>query len=196
MLAVVDDGKQPQKLTLRKLLELFIEFRFDTVRKRSAFRLRKLQNRAHIVEGMLKALKQIDAIIECVRSSNDNQQIKSILTSDKFGFTATQCDSILALKLGRLTSLEETKMNLEQAQLLKDIEYYNEVMSDRGKVFEIIKLELDELKGKYGVPRKSKILDDEGGILSDQDLVTNDRFVDSFILCIYIIIIFIDYVDQ
>ena len=181
ILAIVDEGKQPQRLNLRKLLDLFIKFRLITIRKRTNYQLKKMESRLHIVQGMLLALTQIDKIIAVVRTGKIISEVKSILMSESFGFSSIQADSILGLRLSRLTSLEEEKLNIENTDLLKQIKSFNSILSDDQLLLDIIKKESLELKLKHGKPRLTQILSEDGGILSKEDLIPNDKSVNSII---------------
>lgn len=177
MLALVDEGKQPMRLSLRNCLELFIQFRFDTLRRRTAFNLKKLESRDHIVQGLLIALEHIDQIIDIMRSSSDpadgKRKISEISTFDLSG---DQIDAILGLTLGRLTGLEKDKLQKEHETLTTNIESNRQIMNDDKLVFDIIRKETSELKNNHATPRKSEIIAAEAE-LSDQDLLANERSV-------------------
>lgn len=125
--------------------------------------------------GMLIALARIDEIVEVVRRTSETSIVKEILTSDKFGFSTLQCDAILSMKLGRLTTLEENILKNEQTKLIDDMSVCKNVLEQDYMVFDVIKSETKALKQKYGKPRQSEIMHDDGGILSEQDLIENDR---------------------
>ena len=176
MLALVDSGKQPMRLSLRNALELFIQFRFDTIRKRTAFTLRKLENRDHIVQGLLVALKNIDPIIELVRKSKDTAEARGQLMSDDYSLSEDQAEAILALRLSRLTGLEEKKLEEEHETLTKGIAELKEMMLKDTKIFDVITNETTKIKEKHGRPRQSEIVAADAN-LSDQDLLANDPSV-------------------
>lgn len=181
MLALVDEGKQPQRITLRQALDLFIDFRFKTLRRRTDFQLKKVVARDHIVQGLLIALSHIDEIIELIRTNKDHKEIllKAVnpeSPSQGFGLSEEQVEAILGLRLGRLTSMEESKLKEEHNLLTAQIDSLTKVMNDDSLVFEIMKNETMELKEKYGVPRKSSIWGAEAP-LSDMDLLANERSV-------------------
>lgn len=176
MLALVDDGKQPMRLSLRNSLEIFIQFRFETIRKRTKFILRKLVARDHIVEGLLVALENIDAIIELVRKSKDTAAARDQLMDTQYSLSQEQADAILALRLSRLTGLEEKKLEEEHKTLTKDIAEFKDMMDNDAKIFTVMTEETQALKDKHGRPRRSEIVAADSN-LSDMDLLANDRSV-------------------
>ena len=176
MVVLVDNGKQPQRVTLREALDIFIGYRFTTLRRRATFQLNKVRSRLHIVEGLVVALKRIDDIIALLKSSKDQTAARLSLTSDAYGLSAEQAEAILSLRLGRLTALEEQKMAEERAELARDIAHLETFMRDDHAVYEQLKKETLELKKQYATPRKTQIMTDDSS-LSVEDLVANDRSV-------------------
>lgn len=176
MLALVDEGKQPMRLDLKGALEIFIQFRFKTLRRRTSFQLGKLKSRDHIVQGLIVALARVDEIIDLLRKSKDTASAREVLTGDSYKFSAEQAESILGLRLSRLTAMEEGKLKDEHEALTKDIAGLEELMAQDSKVNEIIRRETKEIKDKHGKPRQSELLGEEGN-LTDQDLLANDRSV-------------------
>lgn len=176
MLALVDDGTQPKRVTLRDLLNIFIDFRFKTVRRRTAHQLKKVQSRDHIVQGLIMALSKIDKIIKVIRDSEDVIAAKVLLISEEFGFSVEQAESVLGLTLRRLTSMEGSKLNSEHDDLVKQIDVLSNVMNSETEVFNIIVNESLEIKKKHAVPRRTAILGEQLE-LCDQDLLANDRSV-------------------
>ena len=176
MLALVDEGKQPQRLNLRGALNIFIKFRFKTLRRRTKHKLEKLKARDHIVQGLIAALKRVDDIIALLRKCKDTASARAVLVGTEYGFSAEQAESILGLRLSRLTAMEEGKLSDEHETLSRDILVLEELMHQDDKVNEMIKQETLDIKNKFGQPRRSEILDAEG-VLSDQDLLANDRSV-------------------
>lgn len=177
MLALVDEGKQPQRITLRQGLDIFIDYRFHTLRRRTTFQLKKLKARNHIVEGMIKAMSRMDDIINLLRKTKETtDKVKSILTSASFDLSVEQADAILNMQLRRLTALEEDKLKEENADLTMQINTLGNIMEDDKKVFDIMRTETLALKEKHAIPRRSIVWDEEGS-LSDEDLLANDRSV-------------------
>lgn len=176
MLALVDNGTQPQRISLLRSLEIFVQFRFDTIRRRSKFRLTKVENRDHIVVGLISALERIDDVIDLLRTSKDTAQARAGLMSSKYNLTEVQAEAILGLRLGRLTSMEVKKLKEEHKDLTQQIKQLKAIMEDDAQVRDIIISETLEIKAKHAVPRRSIIWTDEGP-LSDEDLLANDRSV-------------------
>lgn len=174
MLALVDEGKQPMRITLRSALQHFIDFRFKTLRRRTDFQLKKLKARAHLVEGLLIALTRMDEIFALLRGSKDSNYAKASLQSAPYNLSEEQADAILALRLTRLTAMEDTKLKAEESELKASIASLDKVMSDDAEVFRIMVNETLALKATYGIPRRAIIWNEEAA-LSDQDLVANDR---------------------
>ncbi len=175
MLALVDN--RPAVLSLPKMLLHFINHRKEVIRRRTLFDLEKAEKRAHILEGLLKALDHIDEIISIIRSSRtvDEAQGRLMIT---FDFTQVQAKAILDMKLQKLTGLERDKLQAEYEELLKDIEYYKEVLSNPKMVIEIIKEELLEIKRKYGDQRRTKIIEDTSSLeFTIEDLIENKEMV-------------------
>ena len=173
MLALVKG--EPVLLTLRKMLEVFLDFRVETIERRTRYLLRKAQERDHILLGLLIALDNLDAIIALIRSAADTATARSQLM-DQFGLTDTQADAILQMQLRRLTALEADKIRLEHEDLLAKITDYNDILARKERVFGLITDELGVIRSRYDSPRRTEILDVEGG-LEDIDLIANERSV-------------------
>lgn len=178
-LAIVNDGSTPGRFTLRSALEQFLAFRFETVRRRTAHQLEAAAGRAHVVEGLLVAIRAIDDVIEVIRAEPDRASARSALMKLKpTPLSQNQSEAVLGLQLGRLTSLDESNLANEQATLSKDIAYLKDLLENEKSVYSVIKAELLQLGASYGVPRRSEIDDDSGdGALNEQDLITNARSV-------------------
>ena len=166
---------EPVLLTLRKMLEVFLDFRVETIERRTRYLLRKAQERDHILLGLLIALDNLDAIIALIRSAADTATARSQLM-DQFGLTDTQADAILQMQLRRLTALEADKIRLEHEDLLAKITDYNDILARKERVFGLITDELGVIRSRYDSPRRTEILDVEGG-LEDIDLIANERSV-------------------
>lgn len=136
MLALVDN--QPKVLTLMDMLNLYIEHQKEVIVRRTKYDLKKAEERAHILEGLKKALDHIDEIISIIRSSRTVNEAKERLIS-RFQFTEVQAQAILDMRLQRLTGLERQKIEEELAELIKMIEYYKNVLASDAMVKEIIK---------------------------------------------------------
>ena len=174
MLAL-DARNQPKMFNLKEALQAFIVHRKDIVTKRCLFDLKKAEARAHILEGLQKALDQIDEIVATIRASKETASAR-IALMDKFSFSERQAQAILDMKLARLTNLEKQKIVDELKDLREKIAWLREVLADSGKIFGIIKDELSEIKNKYGNPRRTQIsIDDEE--IDDEDLIAQEAMV-------------------
>ncbi len=173
MLALVNG--EPVILSLRKMLQVFLDFRVETIEKRTKYLLKKAESRDHILLGLLLALDQLDEIISLIRSASDSATAKSKL-QELHGLTDIQSDAILQMQLRRLTALEADKIRLEHEDLVRKIIDLKDILNKKERVFEITKIELNEIKEKYNTPRRTKILDLGGG-LEDIDLIANERSV-------------------
>eukprot|EP01041_Mallomonas_annulata_P001538 gene1538-2966_t len=176
LIALVDEGKQPQRIALKQALHIFITFRFETLRRRAAFQLEKVSSRLHIVEGLIRAISRLDAVIDVVRSAKDQSDARQKLCSDGFGLTVLQADAVLGLRLGRLTALEDTKLREEESTLRMSQAALQSLMTNDAEVFSLMRKETLELKQRHATPRRSEIVFDKGD-LSEEDLVPNDRSV-------------------
>lgn len=160
-LALVDG--EPKTLTLKELMYYYLEHQKEIVTRRTIFDLKKAEARAHIVEGLLKALDYIDEIIKLIRASKDDAEARSGLMS-RFEFTEIQANAILSMQLRRLTGLEKDKLTAEYEDLIKRINRFNEILSSERILLGIIKDELNEIKEKYGDERRTDIVLNEGEI--------------------------------
>ncbi|HEY9769573.1 MAG TPA: DNA topoisomerase (ATP-hydrolyzing) [Coleofasciculaceae cyanobacterium] len=155
MLALVDN--KPLQLPLRNILEEFLKFREDTLRRQYSHELEQANQRLHLVEGLLLALNQIDAVIEILRHAPDGTTAKLRL-QDELDFSPTQGDSILAMPMRRLTGLEKQKLETESTDLQERIAELNKVLGDRQELMKSLKKELRSLKRKFGDERRTRII--------------------------------------
>ncbi len=175
---------RPETLPLKRMLEEFRDHRVTVIRRRTRFRLAKAEARAHIVEGLLRALDLIDQIIHTIRSSKDRDEAKSRLVAGIAGgdgvepatFSELQADAILDMRLARLTGLERDKLQAEFDELAAKIAEYRAILADREKVFELIRGEMAEMIAKYGTPRRTLITDDPSEVRME-DLIADDPVV-------------------
>ena len=174
MLAL-DARNQPKMFNLKEALQAFIVHRKDIVTKRCLFELKKAEARAHILEGLHKALDQIDEIVATIKASKETAAARIALI-DKFDFSERQAQAILDMKLSRLTGLEKQKIVEELKELKEKIDWLRSVLADSSKIFGIIKEELTEIKAKYGNPRRTKLSMDEEEI-DDEDLISDEKMV-------------------
>src|SRR6185312_14396166 len=147
---------RPRTLNLKDLISEFISFRHEVVVRRTEYELREAQKRAHILEGYLIALDHLDEVIALIRNSADPDTAKAGLIT-QFSMSEIQAKAVLELRLQRLTGMERDKIREEHAELMKQIAYYNEILSDELLRFRIIKDELLDVQKKYGDARKSEI---------------------------------------
>ncbi len=166
---------EPTTLSLRKMLDVFLDFRVETIRRRTAFLLKKAEERDHIVKGLLLALGVMDEIINLIRSAKDTVSAREKLQTDH-ELSATQAEAILQMQLRRLTALEADKIKGEHDELTRKINSYNQILNSQERIFEIILEELNKIDERFSSPRKTEILDLGGG-LDDIDLIANDRSV-------------------
>jgi len=170
MLALVDG--QPRVLTLKQMIEHFIDFRVTVIMRRTRFELDKAEKRAHILEGYKKAIANIDKVIKIIRTSKSPELAKEGLVK-ALKLTEIQAKAILELQLQRLTQLERLKIDEEYLELIKKIEYYKSVLKSRRKVLDIIKEETLEILKKYGDERRTQIVAAEGDI-DIEDLIAQE----------------------
>ena len=166
---------RPQTLSLKDLIANFVEFRHEVVVRRTKFELDKAQKRAHILEGLLKAIDVIDEIIKIIRHSESVDAAKASLM-ERFGFTDVQAGAIVEMRLRQLTGLEREKLQAEYDDLEKFIARCNEILGSTEKQMEVIKTETQALKAKYGDPRRTEIVPDEGEF-NPEDFYANENVV-------------------
>ena len=165
----------PKCLSLREMLQHYIDHQVDVVTRRTRYDLKKAQARAHILEGYLMALDHIDEVISIIRSSQTDKEAAARLT-ERFGLTDKQTTAILEMRLRRLTGLEREKIQSELEELREKIAYYNRVLSDPQLVRDIIKEELQEIKKKFDTPRRTQ-LSDAAKDLDVEDLIAEESMV-------------------
>lgn len=173
MLAIVNGV--PKILTLKQMLEHYIDFQVDVVRRRTEFDLRKAEERAHILEGLKTALDNIDEVIEILRSSKSIPEGKSRL-SERFGLDDIQTQAIVQMPLGRLTGLERGKIEDELNNLFAKIAEFKDILSSHDRLLEIVKTEILEIKRKFGDERKTEILAVSGEV-DIEDLIPKEECV-------------------
>jgi DNA gyrase subunit A len=184
MLALID-GIQPRVLGLQDILIEHIKHRQSVVRRRTDYELRKAQERAHILQGLKIALDHIDAVIAVIRSSQTPEDAQVSLIS-KFKLSEIQAKAILEMQLRRLAGLERQKIEDELAELLKIIGNLESILADEKKILAIIRGEMLELKEKYGDERRTLVVPNELGKMSDEDLVPDEQVVVTLTVANYI----------
>ncbi|MBY0553255.1 DNA gyrase subunit A [bacterium] len=175
IMLALDAKNQPVVFDLKKMLEAFVEHRRDVVTKRCIFELKKAQERAHILEGLKKALDQIDAVIATIKASKEAHAAREALMS-KFAFSERQAVAILEMRLQRLTGLEIQKIIDELGELMKQIDWLKFVLADAKEIYKIIVAELEDIKKRYSNPRRTEISGDLSDI-EDEDLIADESMV-------------------
>lgn len=173
MLALVNG--EPQVLTLKQFLDVFLDFRIEAITKRTQYELRKASERDHILQGLLIALAHLDAIINLIRSAPDVPTAKGELITT-YGLSEAQADAILQMQLRRLTALEADKIRAEHEELLAVIADLQDILARRERVLEIIETEVQQVKETHATPRRTVISLGEGE-LEDRDLIANEKAV-------------------
>ncbi|MEQ8998027.1 MAG: DNA topoisomerase (ATP-hydrolyzing) subunit A [Coleofasciculus sp. B1-GNL1-01] len=173
MLALV--GNEPQLLTIKQFLEVFLDFRVETITRRTQYELRKAEERDHLLQGLLIALDNLDAVIAVIRAANDTATAKSQLI-EQFGLSEAQADAILQMQLRRLTALEAQKIQAEHEELQVRIADLQDILANRQRILEIIETEAIQIKTTHDTPRRTVIQEVEGE-LDDIDLIANEKAV-------------------
>jgi len=166
----------PRTLNLREALVAYVDHQKVVIRRRSQHRLDRARDRAHIVEGLIKALDLIDEIIAAIRASEDKAAAREALMAEPFAFSEVQAEHILDMQLSRLTRLGRANLEEELAGLLSTISELEAILADEGKLSSVISEELAEIKAAYAQPRRSQITYDVGDLdiedlIDDEDLV-------------------------
>jgi DNA gyrase subunit A len=174
MLALVDG--QPQTLPLKGVLQHYIDYRRDVVRRRTEFDLEKARARAHILEGLKIALDNLDAVIKTIRESADVDLARTNLMTG-FDLSEIQAQAILDMRLARLAALERTKIEDEYLAIIQLIAELEDILANPGRVLTIIKDELAELRRKYAGNRRTRVMDDSSREMTDEDLIADEDVV-------------------
>ncbi|MBX3040305.1 MAG: DNA gyrase subunit A [Bdellovibrionaceae bacterium] len=175
IMLALDAKNQPVTFDLKNMLEAFVDHRRDVVTKRCIFDLKKAQERAHILEGLKKALEHIDEVIATIKASKETETARINLMS-KFQFSERQAQAILEMRLSRLTGLEREKIENELAELRKTIDWLKFVLSDVREIYKIIVQELEEIRENYSDKRRTQITGDLTDI-EDEDLIADEQMV-------------------
>lgn len=173
MLAIVNG--EPKILTLKQILQHYIDFQVDVIRRRTIFDLKKAEERAHILEGLKIALDFIDEVIAIIRSSKDQSTAKKRL-SEKFELDDIQTQAIVQMRLGQLTGLERNKIEAELQQLVEKIKDYKDIIESHLRQLEIVKTEAMEIRRKFADPRRTEILSVSGEV-DIEDLIPQEECV-------------------
>jgi DNA gyrase subunit A len=169
------DKKRPKQMNIKELIECFIDHRRDVVTRRTKFRLREAEDRAHILEGYKIALDNLDDFVRIIRSSSGREEAKQKLMA-KYPLSDRQTDAILELRLYQLTGLERDKIEAEYLELLKKIEELRSILDSEHKLLSVIKTELLALKEKYAEPRRTELIG-AAGEFRMEDVIANEGCV-------------------
>jgi DNA gyrase subunit A len=173
MVALVDGV--PRTLSLREVIGHYVDHQREVVVRRTKYQLRRAEERAHVLEGYLLALENIDEVIALIRGSRDSEEARTGLV-ERFGLTIVQAQAVLQLTLSRLTALESDKIRQEHADLLERITELREILGDEAKVMQVIKDELTEVSEAYGDERRTEITYADGEI-DIEDLIADQQMV-------------------
>ncbi|MEM8535418.1 MAG: DNA gyrase subunit A [Chloroflexota bacterium] len=179
MLALVEHGLQPRVLPLKRMLQEYIDHRTEVIRRRTEFELEKARRRAHILEGYKIALDNLDEVINTIRNSRTRDSARNNLMSN-FRLTDVQANAILEMQLGRLAALERKKIEDEYREVIKLIAEFEDILANPRRVLQLIKEDLTYLKEKYGDERRTRIIPDADGEVSDEDLIPDLRVLVTF----------------
>ncbi|WP_130736798.1 DNA gyrase subunit A [Flavobacterium sp. J27] len=166
---------RPELLNLKDLIHYFVEHRHEVVIRRAQYELRKAEERAHILEGLIIASDNIDEVIALIRSSKDGEEARTKLI-DRFKLTEIQARAIVEMRLRQLTGLEQDKLRAEYEEIMKLINGLKELLASKDLRMELIKTELTEMKEKYGDERRS-VIEYSGGDVSIEDLIADEQVV-------------------
>ena len=165
----------PRTLSLRDMIRFYLDHQRDVIRRRSRFRLDRAETRAHVLEGLLIALKDIDAVIALIRAAADPEEARTGLMTT-FDLSELQARAILDLRLQRLTQLEAGKIEAEYAELQAEIAELRAILGDESRVYQVIRDELMEVRGKYADERRTEVIPAEGEI-DLEDLIAEEEMV-------------------
>ena len=166
---------RPQMLNLKDMLKYFVEHRHDVVVRRTKFELKKAEERAHILEGLIVASDNIDKVIKLIRSSKNADEARQKLINE-FKLSEIQAKAIVEMRLRQLTGLEQDKLRSEFEELMKTISDLKDILSNHNRRMDIIKFELKEILEKYGDDRRS-LIEYSGGDLSIEDMIPDEKVV-------------------
>ncbi len=175
MLALVDDV--PRTVNLQEMLQHWLDHQVVVVTRRSQFRLQKAQDRLHIVEGLVKALDMIDAIVKAIRASKDRGAARTALMAKPFEFSEIQANHILDMPLGRLTQLGREELDKERKELLALVKELTAILAQRDVLMSVIREELVAIRDEHKAPRRTRIVTDDMGTLDVVALVEDEPYV-------------------
>ena len=174
IMLAIDKGK-PRVMNLKEVLHCFVNHRFEVITRRTQFELDKARARAHILEGLLIAMDNMDDVVRIIRDSKDREEAQTRLI-EMFSFTDTQAKAILDMRLYQLTGLERGKVEAEYAELKKLMDYLEDLLAHPEKIYAVMKEDLSEIRAKYGERRRTDLSIDEGEI-DIEDLIADEPCV-------------------
>ena len=174
MLSIVD--KQPKILALTQMLEFFLQHRIEVVTRRTRYELRQAENRMHLLEGLMIALENLDAVLNIIRKAESGGVAEDVLM-ESYGLSKRQAHGILDMKLQRLTGMEQDKIRTEHEDVGKAIEDYKDILEKDERVIEIIRKESIEIRDKYGDERRTEIIEGDSSILIEELINEEDMVV-------------------
>ncbi|HCG02608.1 MAG TPA: DNA gyrase subunit A, partial [Chloroflexi bacterium] len=174
MLALVDE--QPRVLSLDSILRHFLTYRRQVIRRRAEFELQKARERAHILEGLKIALDNLDEVISTIRRSQTQESAQKNLI-DKYKLSEAQAKAILAIQLSRLAALERKKIVDEYTEILKSIAGLEDLLANQRKIDAVVRDEMKDVREKYGDARRTRIVREEGGDFSEEDLIPEEEVI-------------------
>lgn len=172
LLALVDN--EPRLLTLKRALQIYIEHRIEVITRRSQYELEKARQRAHILEGLLIALANLDEVIQTIRQSPDVETARERLIT-RFKLTEMQAQAILDMQLRRLAALERQKIEEEHRSLLERIAYLEDLLASPNKILDVIKTDMQDVSAKYADARRTLLLAEASETLNEEDLVADEH---------------------
>ena len=174
MLSIVD--KQPKILALTQMLEFFLQHRIEVVTRRTRYELKQAENRMHLLEGLMIALENLDAVLNIIRKAESGGVAEDVLM-ENYGLSKRQAHGILDMKLQRLTGMEQDKIRTEHEDVGKAIEDYKDILEKDERVIEIIRKESIEIRDKYGDERRTEIIEGDSSILIEELINEEDMVV-------------------
>jgi DNA gyrase subunit A len=175
MLALVE--REPRTIRLKTALEAYIDFRREVIRRRSEFELEKARERAHILEGLLKAIEQLNAVIRAIRESASAEAARQRLQERPFNLSERQAQAVLDMQLRRLAALERQKLEDEYNELIQQINYLEDLLANPRKIDFLIVEESEDVKKRYGDERRTQIVESEVEDFSEEDLIPHQETV-------------------
>ncbi len=176
MLSLVENGRQPRLLTLKRMLQEYIGHRREVIRRRTEFDLDKARARAHILEGLTRAIDILDEVIQTIRDSRTRDSARNNLMRN-YSFSEAQSNAILDMQLGRLAALERKRLEDELAEVRKTIAELEEILGNENKLLSLIKADMKYLEEKYGDARRTQIVYGVNGEVNDEDLIPDAKLL-------------------